>query len=135
MIELSELINIVSDRQRLRGRWDRLPQHIDYFSEFLRKRRAPTKTTSLIVLPYTKWQSKPDWKKVIALSKYRTLFSVIEELSILLAPAVVEIGIVPQIIPVMERSLKEMNWRTPFVRAITDNGVLLFDKELSIEPS
>ena|ERR1035437_9591234 len=129
MIEFAELRTIVNDRKRLKGRWDHLPQHIDFFSDYLRQGRAPKRTSSLIVLPYSKWQSKPDWTKIIAISHYRTPFSIIEELSILLAPAVVEIGIVPIIVPMAERSFADMNWQTPIVRAMTNHGISLFDKD------
>jgi hypothetical protein len=128
MVELSELKEIVKDRDRLAERWGQLPSHLSYYSDQLRI-RAPKKASSLIVLPYSQPQSRPDWAKIIAIANYRNPFSVIEELAVLLAPAVVEMGIVPSIVPLPERSFLEMTWKTPIVRAMSNHGVLLFDEE------
>jgi hypothetical protein len=130
MIELSKLRAVVRDRGRLSGRLTQLPPHLGVYSDQLRK-KAPKKASLLIVLPYSQPQSRPDWTKIIAISNFRTPFSVIEELAALLAPAVVEIGIVPSIVPVPERSFLEMTWKTPIVRAMQNYGVLLFDQKLS----
>jgi hypothetical protein len=66
---------------------------------------------------------------MIAIARFRTPFSVIEELAALLAPVVAEVGVVPMIVPIAEGSLAELTWKTPIIRAMTDQGVLLFDRE------
>lgn len=132
MVELSELRNIVKDRGRLSNRWPQLPAHLRFYSDHLR-RRAPKRSSSLIVLPYSQARSRPDWTKIIAIANFRMPFSVVEELAVLLAPAVVEMGVVPVIVPLPERSFAKMTWKSPIVRAMMNHGVLLFDRELGNE--
>ena len=129
MVELTELRKIVQDRGRLTQRWTRLPPHLDFYKQALRGKQT-RRSLSLIVLPYSQPKSQPDWVKIIAISTYRKPFSVIEELASLLAPAVVEMGIVPVIVPLAERAFAEMSWKTPIVKAMTAYGFLLFDREL-----
>lgn len=128
MIELSKFKNIVGNRERLRDRWYKFPAHMDFYSDALVKGH-PKKFSTVIVLPFSRPYAKPDWAKIIAISNFRAQYSVIEEMAQILAPAVVEMGVVPLIVPIAEKSFREMTWSTPIVAAMTKHGILLYDRE------
>ena len=125
MVDLAELKTIVQDDGRLRRRWTPLPQHLDTYRRLL-QRIKPSRCSLLIVLPYSQRRTRPDWTRIVAISRHRIPFSVVEELAPLLAPAVVEMGVVPLIMPLAEQDLSQMDWKTPIVKAMSDNGYLLF---------
>ena len=131
MVLLQELNQIASNRERLIDRWGQLPKHIDFYSEVLYGSNIQ-KTSSLIVLPYSRPHSNPDWAKLIAISHFRSQFSVIEEIAKILAPAVVEMGVVPVIAPIKENVLEVMSWGSPIVKAISKHGALIYDMGHSI---
>lgn len=132
MIELAELHQVVSSRrQDLMSEWD-LPSHLDHFSDALIT-HPPRKTVSAFALPYSRSGARPDWAKVVAFGQYRIPFSVIEELARLLAPQVVQTGVVPVILPIKAKALRSMTWRTPIIKALSKNGFTLFEGGLSNE--
>lgn len=132
MVELIELTQIVRNRDRLADRWTRFPAHLDFYSKILLM-HEPKKSSTVIVLPYSQPRTRPDWAKIIAISNFRVQYSVIEEMSKLLASAVAEMGVVPLIVPIAERSFKEMTWSTPIVRAMAAHGVLMYERNYNYE--
>ena len=81
----------------------------------------------MVVLPFSPRNPYPDWVNTVAIGNYRCPFSVIEELSRLLAPVVIATGVVPVIIPFPQRAFTAVTVRTPIVRHMVDDGYLLFD--------
>lgn len=134
MVELPQLLHIVSDISRLAERWPNLPSHLKYFSRSLYERR-PKRARSAIMLPYSHARSRPDWAKIVVIGSYRTPFALIEEIAASLAPAVSEFGIVPLIVPMTEKSFEELSWATPIVRAMSRDGSMLFNSERSHDGS
>jgi hypothetical protein len=128
MVDLAELRDVVEDTDRLSNRWAPLPAHLGVYRSFLRRKR-PNRSSLVIALPYSQRRARPDWAKIVAISRFRIPFSVVEELSRLLAPAVVEMGVLPLIMPLAERELSQMEWRTPIVRDMADSGYLLFSND------
>ncbi|MCP9889052.1 hypothetical protein KBY96_14085 [Cyanobium sp. ATX 6A2] len=132
MIELAELHQVVSNRrQELTMQWD-LPRHLGQFSDAL-VTRPPRKTVSAFALPYSRSGARPDWAKIVAFGRFRIPFSVIEELAKLLAPQVVQTGVVPVILPIEVQELRSMTWRTPIIKSLRKYGVALFEGGLTNE--
>ncbi len=115
MVLLQELNQVASNRERLVDQWGELPKHIDFYSKALYE-RGLQKTSSLIVLPYSRPHSRPDWAKLVAISHFRFQFSVIEEIAKILAPAVVEMGVVPIVAPIKEKELQQFPDRAQTVQ-------------------
>ncbi len=129
MIELADLRTHIRDGRTPPGLHD-LPKHIFHYTRSLLEWQ-PRRAATLIALPKSRRRvpSNVDWTQIIAIVRFRTPFAVIEELANVLAPAVLEMGIVPTIVPLAEPTLLEMNWQTPIVRAMTTQGFLVFDRD------
>lgn len=122
MVELLDLLAVVEVRERLLGRGFDLPPYLRSFEDRL-KLDPPEKTTAVIALPRRRMQ---DWTTLVAVARFRSPFSIIEELSELLAPTSLATGVVPTLMPLAERALQTMTWETPLVRHLQGNGLLLY---------
>src|SRR5579871_4592061 len=115
MVEISELITVVRVRERLLPRWSELPAHLGSFRDGLHL-SPPMKTRALIALPGAAPRGSPDWLTFVAIGRFRAASSLIEELSRILADTALNLGAIPQLVPMSETAFEGMTWDTPIVR-------------------
>jgi hypothetical protein len=127
MVEISQLITVVRVRERLLPRWPELPVHLGSFSDSLHI-NPPKKTRAVIALPRTAHRGAPDWLTFVAIGRFRAAFSLIEELSRILAATALNSGAIPQLVPISEIAFEGMTWDTPVVRNLQADGFLLYGR-------
>jgi hypothetical protein len=131
MVDIADLIAVVQVRERLSPKWPEIPSHLGSFSDGLYT-NPPRKTSVVIALPATVNRVSPDWLTFVAIGRFRAAFSVIEELSRILAPTALNLGAVPQLVPINEVSFQGMTWDTPFVRNLRESGLLLYGRGMQL---
>jgi hypothetical protein len=131
MVELPELLAVVRDRDRLQTAWSDIPNYLGSFQDRLSS-HAPARTTALIAIPTAFNRARRDWSLFVAIARFRTPFSIIEELSRILASTALQSGVVPTVMPIGERAFDTMTWDTPFVRSLQKAGVLLYERKMQL---
>jgi hypothetical protein len=66
---------------------------------------------------------------LVAFSRFRSPFSIIERLSLHLANTIMDTGIIPIINPVSVRDLASLPENAPWVRRLTHDGVVAYRVE------
>jgi hypothetical protein len=125
-VRLHELLTRIRTLRQAEDRWMGddafyLPSYADRLNT-----RRPERVLGVVALPWPRPRSDR-WTRLVAFARYRRAYSVIEELADVLAPAVLETGLVPMIVPIRDRDVLGMTAETPFVRRTIERGVVLFD--------
>ena len=125
-MQLSELLTSIPTVREAADRWMAddalyLPNYADHLNT-----RRPRRVLGVVAVPWPRRRSDR-WTRLVAFGRYHRAYAIIEQLADVLAPAALETGLVPLIVPFRDRDLLGMTIDTPFVRRTVANGVVLLD--------
>jgi hypothetical protein len=125
-MQLSELLRSVLSVREAEDRLTRddalyVLQYVDQLTI-----QPPRRVLAVIALPWRR-STRDRWTRLVAFGRYRAAYAVIEELASVLAPTVLQTGLVPVVMPLSAQHVLGMTRDTPFVRRAVESGVVLFD--------